>query len=245
MKQPRNLILSPNAKTSVGESKTIGYMAGSFPHIVVRLNGDPFELKMGQCIPCAGEFVSVENPFERTGTAQIVQDAPVNLNCSPVAQTGGIHTYRGRFSFKIANADPGDQYQGFGLMMTRGRARVTVMTEANLQYRFYTRANPEFMAVKPSSGMKETLELFHPTGDDLSACCVGISGSYSDTFIDDWVAASSYDLNNRFDVQKGTSGGGEFFIEPGMALWCHTLSLQDGHIGLVVDHMGVSGLIGV
>ena len=241
MKLPRNMILSPSSKTRLASSQTVGYFGGSFPSILIRLNGDPFELKMGQCIPCEGQNVYVENHFDRTGSAQIIQNAPVNILPDASNATAGLPLYRGTYGFTVAAAGANTS-QGFGLMTTRGRARVLVHTETTLQFRLYVNASPSFLDYKPA-GMDDTLNLYHSSGDTLSSV-MGIAGYYGADFISDWVGESGFNWADRLTVQSARTGTSEFFIEAGMALM-GTTTAQDARINLEVDYLGQAGVAGV
>ncbi|MCD9147869.1 hypothetical protein [Pseudophaeobacter flagellatus] len=79
MKTPRNMVLTSFETKRLAKSETIGYLGGQFPGVFVRMNGEDIYLREGQCVACEGEYIELKNPFSRTGSATIVQDAPVNF----------------------------------------------------------------------------------------------------------------------------------------------------------------------
>ena len=242
MKLPRNLTMSPNQELRMPPSKTIGYFGGSFPSVVVWMNGDPLELKLGQCIPCDGYDVTIQNHFDRTGSVLIVHDAPVNL-IADGAGAEGLNTYYGNYRFRPADAGAGDNAQSFGVMLTKGRAKVTIYTDFPASITSYAHADAAFLDSKPA-GLDDTIDLRHPSGDSLSGSCRTVAGYYGDGFLTNWVAASGFSWEDRLTLHSHYAGESVFYIESGMALF-GSGAVLDGRVNLTVEYLGKSGMVGV
>lgn len=122
---PHQMTLTPHQPMRFKDCRSIAYMTGDLPSVILHIGGDKYELFPGQCIPTGGTIVMIENPYERHGLCEFSLNGKpqpmADMRALPGSRQAEYVTYitSATISAPVATAD-----MGLVLHLKGGRGRV-------------------------------------------------------------------------------------------------------------------------
>lgn len=221
----RKITLSPRNPMTLHRCQTIGYLHGDIPSIIVEVGGDPFVVRMGQCIPTGGREVAIMNPFSRTASAQIsFNAAPQSLSSANIEEQRQFVTYRAVTTLGADASRIGD-FRGVGLVsLGSGSFVLEYETTYPVQAIAYSHASPENLANKPSGFMDVSVTFDHLSVASMDTVAA-MSGFYSYQQIVDWLAQTELKEWDKKAVGRSLLSG-RILVEPNTAIVLKTNNID-------------------
>ena len=234
--------MPPYGVLNVTEGKSIAFLSGNAPWIIIRTGSDAFRLPVGHCYPVEANYVAICNPFPRPIEITVARglpphygpDSDISAPAHMVNVHSTLHVYRVQVDTPLKFA--------VGVMPKKGRVNVTLMDGHNddkSQVMIFRGARPDFITFKPA-GAWQTVNDFRFADGTADTTLNAISGTYAPEDVTAWVTNSGY--KGEVVVLASTSLGNRlasYELDETSALFFVRKESFQGSVFMKVQHLGL------
>ena len=192
---PERFQLNAFEGVAVNPWGSIAYSMGNVPYLNVEENGDIWQLRAGQCLPCFGRQVRVYNPFSFPAKVIIGRGWPVSMGATSFSDNASSLSTLNKVGYANAANVVGSK-KAIGFIAKRGRYQGIALQNTavdQMEVIHFPAASPAFLAAKPG-GILLTSPVVCRGDGTINSDIVCISGYYTEADITAWKTAAGYTL---------------------------------------------------
>lgn len=227
----KKVLLSPRTPQVEGRKDVVCYVNGDLPSIVVHIGNRKYLLEAGEAMATGGKDIRIENPYSRTGYAQLLYNGTLQgmggKQLSDDARSVQHVTYLDSVRHvAVESGTVSTDRHGIGILQREGSTLFKIKTnDAEKKIVFLPNSKAVFATAKPADFMTQDRKLFHTSGDGLRTVDF-IAGSYTNDTMNEWIVNSGYDYSQS-NIAQAYSDEFVFELQAGTAAFLYDVQARE------------------